>query len=108
MSSAPDNADVVPQEQPRGGSREIIYLVKRPSYTLAIAAPRLFPTGLSWEQAVFQARLTQRGQRWSCVLNPPELEAFFEDLRGLVEYLRERRGQPSAEQLSWLSRGLGC
>jgi hypothetical protein len=102
MSSSPDNADVVPQEQPRGGTHEIIYLVylvKRPSYTLASAVPRPFPTGLSWEQAVFQARLTQRGQRWSCVLNPLELEVFFEDLRGLVEYLRERRGQPSAEAI---------
>jgi hypothetical protein len=70
MSSSLDNADVVPQEQPRGGTHEISYLVKRPSYTLAITASRPFPTGLSWEQAVFQARLTQRGQRWSYVLTP--------------------------------------
>jgi hypothetical protein len=96
MLSAPDSADVVSQEQPRGGPREIIDLVKRSSYTLAIATPRPFPTGLSWAQAMVQARLTQRGALWACVLNPPELEAFYEDLRGLVEYLRARRGQPSA------------
>jgi hypothetical protein len=97
MSSLPDSADIVSQEQSCGATREIIYLVKRPSYTLAIAVPRSAPTHLNWEQAVFQARLKQWGQLWSCVLNSPELEVLYEDLQGLVEYLRERRGQPSAD-----------
>jgi hypothetical protein len=97
MLSSLDSADVIPSEQPREDIREVIYLVKRPSYTLAIAAPRPSPTRLSWEQAVFQAQLKWWGPLGSCVLNPPELEAFYEDLRGLIEYLRERRGQPSAD-----------
>jgi hypothetical protein len=97
MSNSPDSADVIPPEQPREDTREIIYLVKRPSYTLAIAAPRLSPPRLSWEQAVFQAQLKRGGPLGYCVLNPPELEAFYEDLRGLVEYLRKQRGEPSAD-----------
>ena len=92
MSSSPDSADVIPPEQPCEDTREIIYLVKRPSYTLAIAAPRLSPTRLSWEQAMFQAQLKRWGPLGCCVLNPPELEAFYEDLRGLVEYLRSGEG----------------
>jgi hypothetical protein len=87
MSCSSDSANVIPPEQPREATREVIYLVKRPSYTLAIAAPRLSPTQLSWEQAVFQAQFKRQGQLWSCVLNPLELEALYEDLRGLVEYL---------------------
>jgi hypothetical protein len=83
MSSLPDSTDVIPPEQPREDIHEVVYLVKRPSYTLAIAAPRPFPTGLSWEQAVFQAQHKRRGPLGSCVLNPPELEALYEDLRGL-------------------------
>jgi hypothetical protein len=76
-----------PPEQPREATREVVYLVKCPSYTLAIAAPRLSSAHLSWEQAVFQAQFKRQGQLWSCVLSPPELEVLYEDLRGLVEYL---------------------
>ena len=47
MLSSFDSADVIPSEQPREDIREVIYLVKRPSYTLAIAAPRPSPTRLS-------------------------------------------------------------
>jgi hypothetical protein len=97
MSSSPYSADVIPPEQPREDTREIIYLVKRPSYALAIAAPRLSPTRLNWEQAVFQAQLKRWDLLGSCVLNLPELEALYEDLRGLVESLREQRGKPSAD-----------
>ena len=87
MLCSSDSANVIPPEQPREATCEVIYLVKRPSYTLAIAAPRLSRTQLSWEQAVFQAQFKRQGQLWSCVLNPLELEALYEDLRGLVEYL---------------------
>jgi hypothetical protein len=87
MSSSSESANVIPPEQPREDTREVIYLVKRPSYTLAIAAPRLSSTHLSWEQAVFQAQFKRQGQLWSCVLNSPELEALYKDLQGLVKYL---------------------
>lgn len=97
MSNSPDSVDVIPPEQPREDICEVVYLVKRPSYTLAIVAPRLSPTRLSWEQVVFQAQFKRRGPLGSYVLNPPELVALYEDLQGLVEYLRERQGQPSAD-----------
>ena len=97
MSSSPDSADVIPPEQPREDTREIVYLVKRPSYTLAIAVPLPSPSRLSWEQAVVQAQLKRRGPIGSYVLNPSELETLYEDLQGLVAYLRERRGRPFAE-----------
>jgi hypothetical protein len=87
MSSSADRADVIPPEPPREDILDVIYLVKRPSYVLAIAAPRLSPSSLSWEQAVVQAQLKRPGQLWSCVLNPSELEALYEDLRELVAYL---------------------
>jgi hypothetical protein len=97
MSSSPDSADVIPPEQRREDTREIVYLVKRPSYTLAIAVPLPSPSRLSWEQAVVQAQLKRRGPIGSYVLNPSELETLYEDLQGLVAYLRERRGRPSAD-----------
>jgi hypothetical protein len=97
MLSSPDGVDVIPPKQPREDIHEVVYLVKRPNYTLAIAAPRSAPTHLSWEQAVFQVQLKRQGPLESCVLNSPELEVLYEDLRGLVEYLRKRRGQPFAD-----------
>jgi hypothetical protein len=82
------NTPIVFPEQPREDTCEVMYLVKRPSYTLTLAAPQLSPTFLSWEQAVFRAQFKWQGQRCSCLLNPSELEALYEDLQGLVEYLR--------------------
>jgi hypothetical protein len=95
MSSTSDNMPIIPPEQPREETREVVYLVKRPSYTLAIAAAQLFPTLLSWEQAVFRAQFKWQGQLWSYVLNPSELEALYKDLQGLVEYLRILHKSPN-------------
>jgi hypothetical protein len=102
MSSAADRADVIPPEPPREEPLEVVYLVKRPSYTLALAVPRPSPSRLSWEQAVVQAHLTRRGPLWSCVLHPSELEALYEDLRGLVAYLRERRGRKPRQNIVYV------
>jgi hypothetical protein len=62
MSSSSDSANAIPPEQPCEATREVIYFVNRPSYMLAIAAPQLSPTHLSWEQAVFQAQFKRQGQ----------------------------------------------
>jgi hypothetical protein len=94
MSSTSDNMPIIPLEQPREDTREVMYLVKRPSYTLAIAAAQLSPPLLSWEQAVFRAQFKWQGQLWSYVLNPSELEALYEDLQRLVEYLRILHKRP--------------
>jgi hypothetical protein len=98
MSSLPGSTNVVPPEQPDGDTREIIYLVKRRSYSLAITVPRPSATRLCWQQAVVQVQSKCRGQLWSWVLNPTDLEMLYEDLRGLMAYLRERRRQPSVEE----------
>jgi hypothetical protein len=97
MSSSSHSAAVIPPGQPREDTSEVVYLVRRPSYTLALAAPRSSPTRLCWEQAVFQVQLKWWGPLGTCMLNPPELEALYEDLRRLVEYLREQQGQPSVD-----------
>jgi hypothetical protein len=97
MSNSADCADVTPPEPSREETHEVVYLTKRPGYTLALAAPRPSPSRLSWERAVVQVHLTRRGPLGACVLHPSGLEAFYEDLRGLVAYLRERRGRSSAD-----------
>jgi hypothetical protein len=94
MSSSSDSAAVIPPKQPCEDNSEVIYLVKRLSYTLAVSVPRSSPNRLSWEQAVLQAQFKRWSPLGACLLNPPELEALYEDLWGLVEYLRKQRGQP--------------
>jgi hypothetical protein len=92
MSSMSNSAAVIPPKQPCEDNSEVVYLVKRLSYTLAIVAPGHPPNRLSWEQAVFQAQFKRWSPLGACLLNLPELEALYEDLRGLVEYLRKQRG----------------
>ncbi len=105
MSNSSGSANVIPPEQPRAATREVIYLVNRPSYMLVIAAPQLSPTHMSWEHAVFQAQFKRQGQSWSCVLNPQELKAFYEDLRGLVEYLQILHERPDDPDRSTVRPG---
>jgi hypothetical protein len=94
MSSTSGNTPAIFPKQPHEDTCEVMYLVKRPSYTLAIAAPQLSPTLLCWEQVMFRAQFKRQGQLWSCLLNPSELKALYEDLQGLVEYLRILHRRP--------------
>jgi hypothetical protein len=96
MPSSSDSADVVPQKPPRGGSGEVVCLIKRPGYVFALAAPWQSPTRLSLAHAALHAQLTQRDQPCEFSLAPLELEAFYEDLRVVIDYLQGGCDQPPA------------
>jgi hypothetical protein len=111
MANEPDSADVVAQEPFCGGIWDVLCLVKRSGYELVVAAPMRSPSPPSWEQVRVQVRLNQQGQTWEYILTRRALEAFYQDLGGLMEYLRQGRAKPqdalvvvdrAAETNSWM------
>ena len=95
MSTSSENADAVPQEPLRGGSREVVCLIKRASYMLTLDVPRHSPARLSLAHAALHARLQQGDQPCEFTLAPLELKAFYEDLSVVLDYLREGWAEPN-------------
>jgi hypothetical protein len=94
MANAPGSADVLARELSCEGACDVLCRVKRSGYELVVAAPMRSPTSPSWEQVRVRVRLNQRGQTWEYILTRRELEAFYQDLGGLMEYLRQGRAEP--------------
>ena len=65
----------------------MVYLVKRPAYTLSLAVPRTLPLPLGAALASCQIRATDRRQTGHMALGLTELADFCQDLHQLMEYL---------------------
>jgi hypothetical protein len=70
---------------------QMMYLAKRPSYDLILAIPEDPPTLPSADRIVVQMRFRDQGQTQELEFNLEELEAFYESLSQLVEYIKAER-----------------
>jgi len=70
---------------------DLIYLVKRALYKLAMAVPPRSSTGLRWEQGIVHVRLTTWGQQADVVLGLAEFKTFYQDMSSLMTYVAMER-----------------
>jgi hypothetical protein len=68
-----------------------MYWVKRPAYELAFAVPRAPRRGACGAQPWVYLRVKTPRQGKSFILDMPDVERFYGDLRQMIEYIQSER-----------------
>ena len=90
MTVALESDHLVCDRQPNADMQHIMYFVKRPSYELALVVPETLQAAQR-EQACCHVRLKTTCQTGAFVLDVKNLAQFYEDLVGMMEYVRNER-----------------
>jgi hypothetical protein len=85
MSLFPERVDGDIDREPLDESYDVVYLVKRPAYTLVLAVPRTLPSPRDAALASCRIRVTDRRQTCHMALGLTELADFCKDLHQLIE-----------------------
>jgi hypothetical protein len=91
MPGSPKRIDINAAGKSLQATYQLMYLAKRPSYDLMLAIPEDYPTLLSADRIVVQMRFRDQDQMQELEFNLEELEAFYESLSQLVEYIKAER-----------------
>lgn len=75
-----------------GNMQRIMYFVKRPTYELAFVVPETLHAARK-EQACCHVRLKTTYRTGAFVLDAKNLAHFYEDLSGMMEYIRNERAK---------------
>jgi hypothetical protein len=86
MSLCPERIDGDIDREPLDESHHVVYLVKRPAYTLVLAVPKTLPLPRGAALASCRIRATDRRQTGHMALGLTELSDFCKDLHQLMEY----------------------
>jgi hypothetical protein len=100
MSISITTTDAIRGRERSEGSHQIMWLVKRPSYELALAVPHTLQVTVRQDNSCLHVRLKMQCQSPAFVLDLETLERFHEDLLCLLEYVRTERQKVGASELS--------
>jgi hypothetical protein len=100
MTPCPEPTDIPCDWEHPVQTHEILYLVKRRRYEVALAVPRRHIIEWHEGQAFVHVRLEDQDGMHSFVLTFEEMEDFYESLSRCLEYVRaEQQKRPEARDL---------
>jgi hypothetical protein len=98
MTVALKSSDLVLEQQPSVDLQGIMYFVKRPSYELAFVPDAL--QALHGGRGCCHLRFKTTCQAGGFVLDLRNLASFYEDVCGMLEYVRNEREKARPSTLS--------
>lgn len=100
MTPCPEPIDIPSDWEPPMQPHEILYLVKRGRYEVALAVPQRHAIDWHEDQAFVHVRLEDQDGTHSVVFTFEEMTDFYESLSGCLEYVRaEQQKRPGARDL---------
>jgi hypothetical protein len=99
MTVALKSSDLVLEHQPSMDLQRIMYFVKRPSYELAFVVPDALQA-MHGGRGCCYLHFKTTCQAGGFVLDLRNLASFYDDVSGMLEYVRNEREKPRPSTLS--------